>query len=55
MGNFIYKAGAIVFLLGFIPCIVGFGPIGILADSCASERQAQIGNVEGGSCFACCT
>ena len=55
MGNFIYKVGAIVFLAGFIPCIVGFGPIGILAESCAAGCQSQEGKVKKGSCFACCT
>ena len=55
MGNFLFKAGAIIFLCGFIPCIIGFGPIGIIAETCAAHMQSEQGNVEAGSCFSCCT
>ena len=34
--------------------ICGFTCAGIRGNSYASERQSLLGNVERGSCFACC-
>ena len=55
MGNFLFKCGAVIFMIGFIPCIVGFGCQGIRGDSYASGIQSSIGNVETGSGFSICT
>ena len=41
----LFTIGAIFFLFGFVPSIVGFGPIGIMADSCAAGCQSCQGNV----------
>ena len=51
----LFTIGAMIFIFGFVPSIVGFGPIGILAGSCAAACQSCQGDVESGSCFACCT
>jgi len=42
------------FAIAFVLCLFGFGCSGVIGGSRAAEYQSLIGNVDSGSCFACC-
>ena len=52
VGNVLIIAGIILFAVGMIPIIIGFGHVGITAGSIAAGIQSAIGNVAAGSAFA---